>query len=444
VHDLHAAAGEETIGARVRRLRLERGLSQRELAEPGVSYAYVSRIEAGERKPSLKALRILARKLGVSLEHLETGAPVSAAHARELRLGQAELETRMGDDPQAAATAFRELLEDARSSADAWAEARARVGLALALARTGEHRRAVAHLERAVDTEAVSPDLRPDAYAALGRSYVALGSLDRAVELFERCLSDLEQRVPDDGASAVRFASYLSRALADRGDPAGARAALAEAIGRLEPEEPAEKRARIYRSLAQAAAEERRYTSALGYTRRANGLLEVAEDVAELARALLRFGELSIANGQAEAAGEHLERVERLFELGASRRERGALATLRAKRAADLGQVEETLEHGREALRLLEEDEQEQGGAWYALGIAHALRGEIDEAGACFRKAVDLLSAAGDWREATKAARSWARALRGAGRETEAFDVMEQATLLTVRGMGAEARRGRE
>jgi transcriptional regulator with XRE-family HTH domain len=140
VHDLHAAAREESIGARVRRLRLERGLSQRELAEPGVSYAYVSRIEAGERRPSLKALRILARKLGVSLEHLETGAPLSAAYARELRLGQAELETRMGADPQAAATAFRQLLEDARTSADAWTETRARVGLALALARAGEHR----------------------------------------------------------------------------------------------------------------------------------------------------------------------------------------------------------------------------------------------------------------------------------------------------------------
>jgi tetratricopeptide (TPR) repeat protein len=183
--------------------------------------------------------------------------------------------------------------------------------------------------------------------------------------------------------------------------------------------------------------------SALGYTRRANSLLEVADDVAELARALLRFCELSIANGQAEAAGEHLERAERLFELGASLRERGVLATLRAKRAAELGQVEEALERGQEALRLLEKHEEEQGGAWQALGTAHALRGEIDQASGSFRRAVDLLAATGDWREATKAARAWARALRGAGREGEAFDVMEQATLLTVRGLGAEARRNR-
>src|SRR3954466_14326731 len=63
----------ETVGQRLRRLRHERGLSQRELASPGVSYAYISRIEAGFRRPSVKALRKLAPKLGVSVHWLETG-----------------------------------------------------------------------------------------------------------------------------------------------------------------------------------------------------------------------------------------------------------------------------------------------------------------------------------------------------------------------------------
>lgn len=67
-------APRETIGQRVRRLRLERGLSQRELREPGVSYAHVSRIEAGTRQPSLKALRTLANRLGVTALYLELGS----------------------------------------------------------------------------------------------------------------------------------------------------------------------------------------------------------------------------------------------------------------------------------------------------------------------------------------------------------------------------------
>jgi transcriptional regulator with XRE-family HTH domain len=68
-------AKRESVGQRLHRLRVERGLSQRDLSSPGVSYAYISRIEAGARTPSVKALRRLAGKLGVSVEHLETGKP---------------------------------------------------------------------------------------------------------------------------------------------------------------------------------------------------------------------------------------------------------------------------------------------------------------------------------------------------------------------------------
>jgi len=49
----------------------------------GVSYAYISRIEAGVREPSVKALRKLAEKLGVSVEQLETGKPTAVELAVE-------------------------------------------------------------------------------------------------------------------------------------------------------------------------------------------------------------------------------------------------------------------------------------------------------------------------------------------------------------------------
>src|SRR5207253_3515194 len=92
----------ETIGSRLKRLRLERGLSQRDLSSPGVSYAYISRIEAGARSPSVKALRMLARKLGVSVEYLETGRDLGESEERELRLADAELELRIGEGTRVA------------------------------------------------------------------------------------------------------------------------------------------------------------------------------------------------------------------------------------------------------------------------------------------------------------------------------------------------------
>jgi transcriptional regulator with XRE-family HTH domain len=65
----------QAVGRRIKLLREERGLSQRDLSEPGVSYAYISRIEAGMRRPSEKALRMLAPNLGVTPLELETGNP---------------------------------------------------------------------------------------------------------------------------------------------------------------------------------------------------------------------------------------------------------------------------------------------------------------------------------------------------------------------------------
>src|ERR1041384_3648649 len=99
--DQSPAAGE-TIGQRLKRSRLERGLSQRELAAPGVSYAYISRIEAGTRQPSVKALRRLAAKLGVTADYLETGSELARGEHLELKLADLELSIRLGEGEGAA------------------------------------------------------------------------------------------------------------------------------------------------------------------------------------------------------------------------------------------------------------------------------------------------------------------------------------------------------
>lgn len=73
---------EETVGERIRRLREEKGMSQRDMARltKGVSEGYVSKIETGDREPSIKALREIARVLDVNAAFLETGAMVYCPH----------------------------------------------------------------------------------------------------------------------------------------------------------------------------------------------------------------------------------------------------------------------------------------------------------------------------------------------------------------------------
>ena len=66
----------EKVGQRILRLRKEAKLSQRELTDglDRVTYAYISRIEVGTRQPSLRALRELAPRLGVTPLFLEMGS----------------------------------------------------------------------------------------------------------------------------------------------------------------------------------------------------------------------------------------------------------------------------------------------------------------------------------------------------------------------------------
>src|SRR5881227_848526 len=120
----------EGVGARLKRLRLQRGLSQRDLSSPGVSYAYISRIEAGARTPSVKALRKLSQKLGVTVEYLETGRDIREVDERELRLA---------DDVKGAEAKLEQVLGEATAAGDGASATRARIALGLAAAHRGSH-----------------------------------------------------------------------------------------------------------------------------------------------------------------------------------------------------------------------------------------------------------------------------------------------------------------
>jgi transcriptional regulator with XRE-family HTH domain len=98
-----------TVGDRIRQRRLELGLSQRELASEGVTYAYISRLEANARRPSIRTLRQLAPKLGVTVRWLETGEADPAE-----RLCQIVLEHRGRPLPQIATRLARKVLNSAR------------------------------------------------------------------------------------------------------------------------------------------------------------------------------------------------------------------------------------------------------------------------------------------------------------------------------------------
>lgn len=83
------------VGRRLKEARLSAGFSQRQLSFPGCSAAYISRLEAGDRVPSLQLLRKLALKLNADEQYLATGRP--GAEQPPPELVEAEVAHRLGD-----------------------------------------------------------------------------------------------------------------------------------------------------------------------------------------------------------------------------------------------------------------------------------------------------------------------------------------------------------
>jgi tetratricopeptide (TPR) repeat protein len=418
----------ETIGERLRRLRTANGLSQRELSAPGVSYAYISRIEAGARRPSVKALRQLARKLGVTAEYLETGSEMHEFERRELRLADAELRLRLGGESEHAEHLFETVGREALEAGDASSAARAQIGLALLAFDQGDNARAALLLEQTVESGAVSPAARPDVYATLGRAWAALGRVERAVVLFERCRELVAEEAPEDETLDVRYASYLSAALTDLGDYDRAQEVLRGVVRRSDQLSDPHTRVRLYWSLGRVAGNAGRPRASLGYFRRAVALLEETEHTAQLARAHLSCAWVLLASEQTAEAAFHLEQAEALFGSDVEQADAVMLRRHQAELAIRTGEYARALELAGDAIgRAGDAYPAERGNAWLAIAEAHARRGETADAERAFAEASFLLDRHGSPLERANCYRSWGRLLRELGREVEALDVLERA-----------------
>jgi tetratricopeptide (TPR) repeat protein len=426
-------ASRETIGERLRRLRLERGMSQRELAVPGVSYAYISRIEAGTRQPSVKALRKLAAKLQVTTEYLENGRDLDESEARELRLADAELALRLAPTPAAEAE-LRSLLEAALAVRDTTQASRAQLALGLAADDRGDHAAAVAQIEAALALDPPSPLDRLDAYATLGRAYSALGDPRAAIRLYERCIEEVERLAPDDAATMLRYRIMLSYALSDAGDLVEAERLLRDALETGEDVTDAYMRIRVLWSLARLSEMEGRSTAALRYARRAITLLEATEDDLQAARAHVLAAWIMNSSGDPAGARRQLARAVELFGDSASVDDVALLKVESARAAARLGDGAEAVTLAREALDTIgDQYGAVRGTALWALAEGHTESGDLAAAVESFGAAVDALCEHSRWREASETCRAWAAALRRAGQDEQALDVLERASELALR-----------
>jgi len=403
----------ETVGERIRRLRQERGLSLRDLAAPGVSYTYLSRVEGGHRTPSVKAIRQIARKLGVSPEYVETGIELHTREELELALADVELAVRLEPDRRNAEPQFRRIIERAEDEGADDLAARARASLGMALAAWGRYEQGVRELERALAHPSAAPSVFVEAYVALANAYEELGRRYDAVRL---CESALERTPADDGAVRIVLATYLSYALADVGEYERAEDVLEQFVECSDDVDPYH-RARVHWSLARVDAMQDKRRDALRHMRKAISLLSGREDTLLIARAHRVCAEILIWGGRLEGVDAHVRAARDLLPLHAHDEARVRLASISALYAARSGDVQNARPLAEQALSSASEP---NPAATFAMALATAAEGDFDAAEEWFAKTLDLLDARSLWREASLVAQDRATALAAAGRERDA------------------------
>jgi transcriptional regulator with XRE-family HTH domain len=420
----------ESIGARVRRLRLARGLSQRQLASLGVSYAYISRIESGQRTPSVRAIRLLARRLGVTPEYLESGVDIAPVEALELRLGDAELRLRLGDHSMEARHALQAVSKEAQGAGEGEIVTRAQIALGLSSLAAGNQREAARYLAVAVASPLVSPRTQTNVYVSLSKALRFLGRAEEAVGMLEDALDDPGCQAPEAAGARLRLATYLSYALTDLGEFERARSVLEEidADAALDPHA----QVTMHWSLARLAYMEGQPRTALREIRRAIILLDHTEDSLELARAHLFAAEVHLWAYNIPEAERHLELAARLETLAADARDLGALHSCQALTHARQGDFERTRPLIRRAHEELADAPAEQGLVWLAQALTEAGCDDFDAATRSFERALDALAASSMQREAAAVCREWSQLLVAAGRSEEAAGTTRRAAQLAV------------
>ncbi|GGR73861.1 transcriptional regulator [Streptomyces humidus] len=414
----------EVVGRRVQQLRVERGLTQRQLAEPTYTPAYVSTLEAGRVRPSDEALRHIAERLGVDVDELATGRPARLVTDLRLRLTEAQRALATGEAEEAALQ-YTVLVAEAEEHGLAAEEATALLGLGECGIDTGDLDTARRCFERAERRLADAPlPARVPALRGRAVAHYLAGELRYAVYLLESTLDELNRGgLHDPDALLLLYASvigpYMDMGAAARAAQAAEFAlALAPRVG-----DPALV-ARMHRSVARTLLAEGRLAEADASLAKAAELYRQLQLRTELANCHWMRGYVYAQNGELERAEEELRQAQTMLSA-----QRAALYSSQV--AVELADVLHRRGKSQEAAALLHGvlgDLSSERGAVHSAG-AHRLLGIIAEdardteaAEEHYVRALSLLERAGAAGDLADLCRMLGDLLRRTGRVEAALD----------------------
>jgi tetratricopeptide (TPR) repeat protein len=407
------------LGRRLRETREAAGLSQRELSFPGCTAAYISRIEKGERVPSLQLIREFAARLGVTEHFIAHGTHDRVEPGTSLV--EARVAIRMGDLDVA-----RELAEaalaDARTNAD-----RARVSAVFGEIdlHLGDVAGAIDTLERARQLDAQLEDSDPQFAETLGRAYARALEYESAAAVFAQARD--RAAVKGDTLNDVRFSSLLANAYSDSANFAGAEEALAHAISISGEVNDPFTRAKMLWAQSRLHALQNDPATAARYAQRALEILEVSDHTFHVGLAHQLLAHIELDRGNAERAVELLERGEPTIAASGRPFELASLRVEQARALVQLGRREEAAAAAMEGAGLLNELSAVDAGRGYVLiaGVYDAL-GDEDRALELYELAVERLETV-PTRYVVEAYSKLAELLERRGDKDAALEILKRA-----------------
>lgn len=386
-------AGE--LGRRIRNARLAVGLTQSQLAAGDVSATLLSRIEDGQRRPSVNLLEAMAPRLGVALDEL-LATPLDEANLElQLAVDHAELKFLGGD----AAGALIDV-EAAIRKMDAQTPAvvnRAGVFLrARTLEALGDYNAAILILEDLTATPSIDP-VWLKAAIGLTRCYRQSGDTAAAIRIGERAAEQAAEIGLEGATEAIQLTVTVASAYDLSGEPDHALRLCLRAL------ETAEKygsapvaRASAYWNASMIQTTRGDLASASDYAQKALRIFEESDDNRALAALRSAAADLMLATDPPDPAGaiEQVGLAEREMAWAANTdAEKSDLLVVKARAHLMVGDLDVARESvDRAALLVPSAATFVRADAASVAGQVAAAQGDIAQARERYREGVNLLS----------------------------------------------------
>jgi len=396
-------------------------MSQRQLSFPGCSPAYISRIEAGDRIPSLQLLREMGRKLGVSEDYLATG---KERDDEASVLIEAELALRL-DEPEVAQKLYMEALDRSATKEE---RAQALAGLGQIAFRAGKPREAISRFEEARVLWRDGLTSQPGAADSLGRAYAMVDQMEPSIAIFRESLAAAEEQ--SDPAETVRFAVLLANALIDVDDFASAGELLERTVTLAPDSKDPIFRARVYWSHSRLHTLQGDPVQAARYARKALNLLELTEHTYYTAVAHQLLAHIEVDRNRPEDALELVEKGLELLGDSGSPIDQALFRLEGARALIQLGRLEEAASIAMEASGQLADGSPHDAGRGYMLiGDVFQELGDAAKAQELYELAAEVLEAI-PTRYLSEVYQKLAALLEADGQKDEALGVLKKAVAI--------------